>query len=99
MERKRPVSRIGNTIHMARFDRHMTFCGKDEFPDGFYEGTWKEVTCFECVVSYMAYLESQKKLCYQYVSGDQLKLSEPELLESLNKKIEKCEALLQKLDQ
>lgn len=99
MERKRPVSRIGNTIHMVRLDSHITFCDKNEFPDDLYEGTWEEVTCFECVVSYMAYLEIQKKLCYGYVSGDQLELADPELLESLNEKIEKCEALLQKLDQ
>ncbi len=88
-------------VHMVSFDNEKTYCGKSALFDDSSEGTWSwdDVTCFECVVKFREHLETQKKLCYQYISGDQLELSDPELLESLNEKIEKCEALLQKLDQ
>ncbi len=89
--------KLSGAVHMVKFNSHMTFCGKSA--GNLLEGTWDDITCLECVSSFLAHLEKQKKMCYQYVSGDQLELSDPELLESLNKKIEKCETLLQKLDQ
>jgi len=61
-------------------------------------GTWEDTTCFDCLEGYIDYLERYKKRCCQYVSGDSVKLADPDILESLNEKIENIFNHLVKLD-
>lgn len=61
-------------------------------------GTWENVTCIECLETYIQCLEDRKKWCYQYISGDTVKLVDPEILSDLNQKIEYLHSILERLD-